>query len=86
MCLIFGSGRSTTRPCESSPENCTVAPSSESIIEPSKPAIPPNKMIGHCGGLEAKMFRSTVYITTRKYDNPIAKPPRKLKTMRNSLH
>lgn len=47
MCFTFGPGRSTTRPLESSPEYCNVAPSKESIIDPKRPATPPNMMIGH---------------------------------------
>lgn len=60
MCLTPAVGRSTTRPLESRPENCTVAPSNESIIDPKSPAIPPITIIGHCDGLAANMFRSTV--------------------------
>lgn len=55
MCLMFGPGRSTIRPLWSSPEYCKVAPSNESIIDPRRPAIPPNGINGHCGGLAAKM-------------------------------
>lgn len=59
MCFIFVPGHSTTRPLESSPENCSVAPSKESIIDPKRPATPPNMMRGHWGGLAANILRST---------------------------
>lgn len=62
------------------PEYCNVAPNTESITEPNKPAIPPINIMGNCDGLIVNILDSTVYIIVKKYAKPIARPPRKLTT------